>query len=88
MSDIKPTGPSLPGKQKPEELQSEKPDKTTPPPNESGDETYLGFTFTSQKAYLEFKGKFLSRMANEMIRQIQRESDRMVQALKKMREDQ
>lgn len=47
---------------------------------------YIWFTFKSQKDYLTFKYKFLSRMANMMIQQIKKENERMIKALKKMKE--
>lgn len=86
MSDIKPPGPTTPEGAKPENL----PRAQKSAPSEaasSGEEEYLGFTFTSHKALIEFKTKFLARMANEVIREVQRDNDRMIQALKKMRED-
>lgn len=85
MPNINPTGPSKPGEQKPHDIQT---NKTVSKPESEGGEKYLGCTFASHKAYVEFKSKFLARMANEMLRQIQKESEKMVQALKKMREDQ
>ncbi|MFA6118470.1 MAG: hypothetical protein WCT85_03805 [Parachlamydiales bacterium] len=61
--------------------------ETKIPPQESEGLSYLNFTFTDEKSYLEFKGKFLANMVNEMVRQIKSESERMVAALKKLRED-
>ena len=48
---------------------------------------YLGYSFNSPQAYNNFKTKFLAQMANDMIREMKRENDRAVEALRKMRED-
>jgi len=39
-----------------------------------------------KKAYDDFKKKFLAQMANMMIRRIKHENERMLKALRKMRE--
>ena len=89
MSEI-PSGPPPKGIP-PEPINGKKAKDVTPKPEDvKGDDQfeYMGYTFTSKKAYDTFKYKFLAQMANIMIQQIKRENDRMVKALKKMREDQ
>ncbi len=90
MTDIKPPGPPIPDESKPQELPKTKESKGPPASEKAAQEsdTYLGLTFSSHAAYVQFKSKFLAQMANEMIKQIQSSSDHMVEALKKMREDQ
>lgn len=93
MSEIPHSAPP-PGGKPPKPLpidKSKKAKNVEPLPKDlSGDGQfeYLGFSFTSQKAYETFKYKFLAQMANMMIQQIKRENDQMIKALKKMREDQ
>ena len=83
-SGIPPAGPGP----KPEGYVPPPSAETKSTPKESEGLSYLNFTFTDERSYLEFKGKFLANMVNEMIRQIKSESERMVAALKKIREDQ
>jgi hypothetical protein len=87
MSDIKPAGPLDPNKSKQLQLPETKKSQT-PLSASEGSEAYLGFTFNSHAAMIEFKSKFLARMANEMVKQIQANNERMIRALKKLRENQ
>jgi len=85
MTDIPPVGPtSSDESKKHQELEKIKGEKPTQGEEEN---VYLGFTFNSKASYLQFKTKFLANMANLMIRQIKKENDQMLKALKKMRED-
>jgi len=88
-SGIPPSGGQNP---KPEDLQKaqQKKTDTTPAqaPQDDGGYHYLGYSFNSYKAYWMFKSKFLSQMANTMLQEIKHNNDRMIQALRKMRENQ
>lgn len=85
MSDVGPPGPPGP-KEGPKDIQKPKAHPQGAQPS-GGEYKYLGFTFNSERARLEFKDKFLVRMANLMIRQIKSESDKACKALRKIRED-
>lgn len=86
MPDIPPPGAPPPGQPNP--LNPQNPEKKPPQSPAQGTVDYSEFTFTSHRAYIEFKTKFLVNIANEAIRQIKIDTDRIVQALRKMREEQ
>jgi len=90
MSDM-PSQTPPPGDKKPKLEPLDKPQKpkSIPSPEEfkdSGQFEYLGFVFSSEKDYETFKYKFLAQMANTMMQQIKNDSDKMVAAIKKMRD--
>jgi hypothetical protein len=88
MNDITPPVPPSPeGPLKPGDIQppSKQEDSSQQAPEENL--KYMGFTFTSKEALDAFRKKFLAQMAKTIVDQIKEQNDRMVRALKKMREE-